>query len=322
MIFGKQVEKIYKNRLYTRYEQSDTAFYFSPSDFEGLKAEPYAFLGKRGNRLQGYFYSYPDPIPCRLVVFEHGMGSGHRSYMREIETLARQGYLVFSYDRTGCVESEGAYAGGFGQALCDLDDCLTAFKKDERYKNTVFSVIGHSWGGYSTMNIPALHPDIRHIVAISGFLSIKQMHRQLFGKNLLSFYRKQLYRVDLKEHPDYAPLDARSALKDTSANALIIHSRDDATVSAKLHFEVLRDAARENPNVTFLLTDKKGHNPTYTEDAVRYKQAYFSALAKRQKKKPPLSPEEKAKMVQEADWWRMTAQDPEIWDMIFTHLEK
>lgn len=321
MILGKQIEKMYKKRLYVRYEQADTAFYFSPSDFQGLRAEPYSFLGKKGNRLQGYFYSYPDPIPGRVVVFEHGMGSGHRSYMREIEELARHGYLVFSYDRTGCVESEGDYAGGFAQALSDLDACLTALKSAERCKGMTFSVVGHSWGGYSTMNAPALHPDITHIVAISGFLSIRQMHKQLFG-GFLSLYAKQLYRLDQREHPDYAVLDARDALKNTDTKALIIHSEDDATVSRRMQFDALREAVEDNPHVQFLLTDKKGHNPTYTEDAVRYKSEYFSALAKRQKKKPPLSKKEKEEMVRDADWWRMTAQDPLIWNAIFAHLEK
>lgn len=321
MIFGKLIEKAYKKKLYVRYKQADTAFYFSPSDFEGLKAEPYAFMNKKGNRLQGYFYSYPDPIPGRLVIFEHGMGSGHRSYMREIVELARHGYLVFSYDRTGCVESEGEYAGGFAQALSDMDDCLKALKSDERCRDMTFSVVGHSWGGYSTMNSPALHPDITHIVAISGFLSIRQMHKQLFG-GFLSLYTKQLYRLDQREHPDYVALDARDALKTTKTKALIIHSGDDATVSRQVQFDALREAVGDNPNVQFLLTDKKGHNPTYTEDAVQYKNEYFSALAKRQKKKPPLSPEEKEAMVRSADWWRMTAQDPEIWSVIFAHLEK
>jgi hypothetical protein len=41
--------------------------------------------------------------------------------MTEIERLARHGYMVFAFDKTGCMESGGAAANGFAQAIADLD---------------------------------------------------------------------------------------------------------------------------------------------------------------------------------------------------------
>ena len=107
MLFDKQVERLYRSQLYTRQDNPNGIFYFSPADFPGLKAHPYAFRARAGHTLSGYFYHYDNPIPGRLVVFDHGMGNGHRAYMREIERLARAGYLVFSYDHTGCMEPGG-----------------------------------------------------------------------------------------------------------------------------------------------------------------------------------------------------------------------
>lgn len=95
--------------------------------------------------------------------------------------LARHGYLVFAYDHTGCMESGGECTNGFAQSLNDLDTCLKTLKADSKYEKMRFSVVGHSWGAFSTMNVAALHPDLRHVVAMCGFVSVSQMLHQNFG---------------------------------------------------------------------------------------------------------------------------------------------
>ena len=129
MIFEKQVVNMYKGMMHTRCDDTETVFYFSAENFSGLKKEKYSFSSSLGHTLSGYIYSYESPISNRLVVFDHGFGGGHRSYMKEIEMLCRQGYKVFSYDHTGCMESQGENTNGFAQSLHDLDDCLTALKR-------------------------------------------------------------------------------------------------------------------------------------------------------------------------------------------------
>ena len=173
MLFEKQILKIYRKNLFVRNDNPDGIFYFSPEDFEGLQAHPYSFRARAGHELKGFFYHYPHPIPGKVLVFDHGMGNGHRAYMREIETLAKAGFLVFSYDHTGCMTSGGESCNGFAQSLSDLDACMEALKGEKVLEGYSFSVIGHSWGGFSTMNIAALHPDITHVVSMSGFISVK-----------------------------------------------------------------------------------------------------------------------------------------------------
>jgi len=145
MLFEKYVLKIYRKNLFTRNDNADGIFYFTPEDFPGLKAHPYCFKARAGHDLKGFFYYYDAPIPGRLLVFDHGMGNGHRAYMREIETLARAGFLVFSYDHTGCMASGGKHIGGFAQSLADLDDCIKTLKRDEFLQNREICVVGHSW---------------------------------------------------------------------------------------------------------------------------------------------------------------------------------
>ena len=182
MILLNQIEKIYNKQVLTRFKDYGTVYYFSEKDFPGMKKIPFAFRGNTGQKLQGYFYSYDKPIANKLIIFDHGMGGGHRSYFREIETLAKKGYLVFSYDHTGCMESEGENTRGFAQSLNDLDCCVKALKKVDFLKGFDISVIGHSWGGFSSMNIS----DMQSLNSVVGGLASSGLEYGLTGKTTLN----------------------------------------------------------------------------------------------------------------------------------------
>ena len=312
------LEKMYKNTLFVRHDDDGTLFYFSALDFPGLKKEPYSFTTKAGHRLNGYFYSYDNAIEGRIVVFDHGMGAGHRAYLKEIEMLARHGYLVYSYDHTGCTESEGESIMGFAGSLADLDSCIAAIKSDFPEKD--ISVVGHSWGGFSTLNIAAYHPDIKHVVAMAGFVSVKSMQSQVIPFFLRPFIGC-LFKLEEKTNPDYVFASAIDALSDTKAKVLVIHSSDDKTVSFKRHFERLRRALLGKSNVRFLELSGKDHNPNYTHDAVKYKNDFFKVYSAKRKAGELNSDEAKAEFKASYDWERMTAQDESVWSEIFSTLD-
>lgn len=309
------IEKLYRSNLYIRNDNPNGIFYFSAADFPGLCAQAYAFQSQAGHELKGYFYHYAAPIPKRLVVFDHGMGNGHRAYMREIERLARAGYLVYSYDHTGCMESGGENTNGFAQSLKDLDDCMNALKKEPALQDRTISVMGHSWGGFSTMNITALHPEITHVVSMSGFVSVKRMLEQTFS-GLLKGARKPLYELECNANPGYTAFDAVQTLSKTNAKVLLIASADDKVVQKAYHFDVLKQALSGRDNIQFLLTENKGHNPSYTCDAVRYKDAFFVQFQKLVKKKKLETVQEQEAFRSAFDWKRMTEQDEEVWHEI------
>ena len=319
MIFEKQVEDAFEKAVRVRCDDMGTAYYFSADDFPGLQKEAYAFENQKGERLQGYFYHYDSPKPYRIVVFDHGMGGGHRSYMKEIERLAREGYLVFAYDHTGCMESEGAHINGFAQSLADLHAALSTLEKDPDYSPYTFSVVGHSWGGYSTLNITALHPEITHVVAISGFLSVDRMLRQTFGGIMKPYYRR-MRDIEHGANPDFADYSAEETLASYRGKALVIHSADDRVVHSKDHFRVLKKELAGRENIRFLEVDGKRHNPNYTEDAVRYKDSYLAELKNEGKKGHLKSEDAKRAFVSKFDWNRMTAQDESVWAEIFSTL--
>lgn len=315
------IEKMYRKNLFIRNDNPNGIFYFSAEDFPGLKAEAYTFPSSMGHSLKGRFYFYEAPAADRLVVFDHGMGNGHRAYLREIERLAKAGYLVFSYDHTGCMESGGENTGGFAQSLHDLDDCLKALKAEPALAGRELSVVGHSWGGYSTMNIAALHPDITHVVSMSGFVSVKRMLEQVMAGRLLNGTRKGLYELEKRSNPDYVDFDAVKTLGNTKAKVLLITSSDDDVVKKAHHFDVLQRELGGKENIRFFVTEGKGHNPTYTCDAARRKEAFFDSFQKHVRKKKLETAAQQKAFMDSFDWWRMTEQDEAVWNVILQTLE-
>ena len=319
MIFDKKIEKIYRSRMFSRQDVQPTVFYFSKDKFPGLRREPYLFFAQAGHRLQGYFYFYDAPSKERIVIFDHGMGAGHRAYMKEIELLARAGHLVFTYDHTGCVESEGSSTGGFAQSLSDLDACITSLKADGTLAGRTFSVVGHSWGAFACMNIAAFHPDVTHIVAMAGFVSVGKILEQNFT-GLLKPYRKHLLTLEQQTNPIYADCRADESLRKTKAKTLLIYSADDPLIQKTYHFDLLCNALKDLENVRILLVDGKGHNPNYTVDAVRYMNSFFEILKKKQKNHELDDDKTKYAFKKSFDWDRMTAQDGKVWAEIFDTL--
>lgn len=319
MIFEKQVANMYKGMMHTRCDDKETVFYFAPEDFVGLQVEPHAFVASAGHTLQGYFYQYENPIPQRLVVFDHGLGGGHRAYMKEIEMLCRHGYRVFAYDHTGCMESGGKTTNGLAQSLCDLHDCISMLRSNARFANVDISVMGHSWGAFSTLNISALHPEISHIVAMCGFVSVQEMINTFFA-GLMKGYRRTIMALESQANPTFVTYNALQTLAQSQTKALLIYSADDQ-LCRRHHYDLLKAELEGKENIRFLLVDKKGHNPNYTEEAVQYLQAFSKERAKLLRKKG-LTKEEKAAFVASFDWNKMTVQDEKVWEVIFDHLDQ
>lgn len=73
----------------TRCDGDPSLRYFTHEDFDGMRAQPVSFPSDRGQLLRGAVYTCGrDETPVGLVVFAHGMGGGHLSYMTEIHTFA------------------------------------------------------------------------------------------------------------------------------------------------------------------------------------------------------------------------------------------
>ena len=103
--------------------------------------------------------------------------------------------------------------------------------------------------------------------------------------------------------------------------ALLIYSEDDKMCKKAPHYDTLWEGLKDKENVRFLLVKNKGHNPNFTEDAVRYKDSFFADLTKKTKKKRLETKEAKKAFIASYDWERMTAQDEAVWQEIYHALE-
>ena len=318
MILKKQAVNMYKGMAYARCDDVETVCYFCPEDFPDLKVEAHRFKASAGHILYGCFYEYENAVPNRLIVFDHGLGGGHLAYMKEIEKLCKHGYKVFAYDHTGCMNSGGKSTNGLAQSLCDLNDCITMLKADERFAGYDISVMGHSWGAFSTLNITALHPEISHIVAMSGFVSVEEMINTFFS-GIKKGYRKTIFALEKESNPKYVDFNAIETLKKSDTKALLIYSENDH-ICSRAHYDILKAGLEGRENVKFLLETNKGHNPNYTEDAVKLLGAFGKARAEIARKKS-VTTEEKKQFVASYDWDAMTAQDEAVWQKIFEHLD-
>ncbi|MBO4409884.1 MAG: alpha/beta fold hydrolase [Spirochaetales bacterium] len=312
---------IYRKSFVRRYDDDGIIHYFSYRDFEGLQARPVSFRTPQDTVLRGYLYSYePVAKPEQLVVVCHGMGGGHRSYMREIELICRQGYQVLSYDVTGCWESEGKDIRGLSESINALVSCLDFVYASAELCGRKLHIIGHSWGGFAAGNILNFRQqNICSVTVISGFASIIQFSEAGFGSPMKKII-KPVLRYERSINPRYADACWLDCMKDTSVRVLLVHSNDDKVADISTGLGYVR-ANIDNPNVGCLEVSGKFHNPNYTTDAVTYMQQVFGTYEAMVRDKKFKSEEEKKAFMDDKDFMRMTEQDPEVWKAIFDSME-
>ena len=86
-------------------------------------------------------------------------------------------------------------------------------------------------------------------------------------------------------------------------------------------FEKIKVALAGRENTEFLSLEGKCHNPTYTRDAVEYKDGFFRELTAKRRTGKLKTDEAKAEFVSKYDFTRMTEQDSEVWGKIFDFIE-
>lgn len=301
-----------------RYDYEIGIKYFNVNDFDGLQVEKFNFMSEEV-KLSGYLYNYNQYDPKKLVIFCHGIGPGHLAYMQEINLIASQGYLVLAFDVTGTGTSDGKNIHSMSQSLVDLDNLLRYISTVKKLKNLELTIIGHSWGGYAAGNITNYHKNIKNVIVISGFVSIKQFLKQNL-KGIGALFRKPIYEFEKEMNPNYVASSSLDAIKNSETNYLIIHSKDDPMVkinySAKYIYKKLK-----NSKVSYLFVDHKKHNPNYTVLAVEYMNHIFNTYYAGLKKGLYDTDEKKNKYFEKVDWNKMTEQDLTIWEQIFNFIK-
>lgn len=277
---------VYMRKNFTRYEYADDRltcdYRYSHYQAEYPRQDISFKSGK--NTLRGHIYGASNTKG--LIVFAHGIGTGHESYIEILLSLVDRGWVVLAYDATGSCESDGDSTVGLVQSALDLDSALTFAESDPRLKDLPMFVMGHSWGGYASAAVLNFDHDVRGCVTMSGYDSpireISETGAKLLGGRykIIDFYITVYSRMKFGKNYDLKAVDG---INKADIPVLVVHGSNDRTVrydgaaiinqkkkikNKKVKYKVMKERGRRGHN-TYLFSKKaikyinKELNPAY-----------------------------------------------------------
>ncbi|MCH5171753.1 MAG: alpha/beta fold hydrolase [Erysipelotrichales bacterium] len=252
-----------------RYDDDNTLHYFSHNDFEGMKQEEFTFKSN-GLNLQGYLYQIENIKNKGIIVFAHGLGAGHIQYITEIHHFVKLGYLVYTFDAQGCLNSEGKGIEYISNYPKNLDDFLT-YLEETKLNGGKYSLVGHSLGAYGVNLMPQFHNNIKRIVSLSGFDSTEKFMNDMLSstKGLGNVITKLFCNQEKKRNKMYY-LSSSEVLSKQKPNILLVSGTLDPLVKPESNFEHFKKVSKDNENAHFMLVEGRAHRPLLTLKASDY----------------------------------------------------
>jgi len=306
------VSKVYIEKFVCRYDKEVGVPYYAYTDFKGLKQEAYTFNNSKGIEIHYFFYYYDNYQEDKIILFLPGLGPGHASYMREIETLAKRGYKVLTLDYTGCGESKGPYLGSLNTPTRDTMDLLNLLNLDKP-----IVVMGHSLGGFTALKVASLRKEITKVVVMSPIVTIRPM---IFNASKSKFITHFVLKYERKVEKEYDKIDVPNYLKTTSDDILFIQSVDDPMVLYETSLKVAEES--NNPHIQTIKFENRKHNPNYTLEAVQYMNEVFGAFNRRVMDKAIATDEERITYFKDVSIKRLTEQDQNLFNQIEEFISK
>jgi len=265
------------NEVFSRadYDDYDSSKYLTYNDIDSVQYPREALkINSEENVLTGFLYGADSTKG--IIVVSPGHRDANDIKLYEIMYFVDAGWMVLSFDYTGCYNSEGKSMVGYVQAPKDLNAVLSYVETEARFDNMPILLFGHSLGAYASTAVLQYNHNVAAVVATSGFDNPKEQWEYsvkrstgIFG-NLLKPYAGMY--MDMKFR-DEAHLSAIDGINSTDIPVLIISGTDDEFYGgeSKLY---KRQHEITNKNCEFLLMDKEGHNGHYnyflTAEALEY----------------------------------------------------
>lgn len=253
---------LYSENFDRRFDSTGT---FALSDFPSLEHQTEKFPSDKGQMLHGDFIWDADWKEYKaVVVVNHGFGGGgYHWYLDQIDLLARNGYLVFAFDKTGNDGSEGEGVNGLAQGVIDLQAALGVVRENEKSRGLPLFLYGHSWGGFSSCAVLEYEDDIQAVVSFSGFNQSKDMlvdqGVSMYGETV-RLMAPLLIACDLFRFGSHAFDSSEKGLAATKAEVLLFHSADDPVINIRDSFDLYQEKLGDRENLHFVRMDGKGHN--------------------------------------------------------------
>ena len=267
---------LYNSNFKTRFESYKPLMY-RVEDYEGLSMTKYQFTSDKGQKLRGYWYS-AGSNQKGIVIMAHGFGGGgHNFYMSCANQFAQNGYYVFAYDVTGCDESEGDGVRGIPQGMIDLQHAISFVEENKDFPKLPIVLFGHSWGGYSVCSVLKYHPEVKAVVACSGFNSSTDMIEDVGTDIAGPLFYGMLPFVKLHEKilfKEYSSCTAMDGFAASNAAVMVVHSDDDTVVPKKYGYDIYYETYKDDSRFKFLEFKDKGHNNIFRDTT------YYNAFDK------------------------------------------
>ena len=228
------------------------------------------------NLLQGYIYGNDNDKG--LLVFAHGIGGGHESYLSFITYMVDKGWRVFAYDATVSCTSEGDGTNGLPQSAIDLDNALTYIENDSELSKLPKFLAGHSWGRYAVTAVLKFNHDIKASASISGYAypidMIMETAEGMMGKisNLLYPF---IWTDCFVRFGSKANMSAIDGINKSDIPVMIIHGKKDTMIGYDRSSIISKKNEIINKNVEYYTIDDKysGHSNIFnSEKANDYKE--------------------------------------------------
>ena len=308
-----------------RCEGNPNLKYFTVEDFEELENEKIEFKSNKGQTLKGYIYTNKNVNEYKgVIIFVHGMGAGHLSYTTEINTLAKAGYKVVSYDNTGTCMSEGKSLIGFYQSVIDLKYALEFVKKHKELNTYDISLVGHSWGAYTVCQVLKYKNDVKKVVAFSGPNNFSKLICDLMsgGKINLRFLSVFFDIINLLTFGRMSLKNTTEILKESNIPALILHGDKDVTCSVKNSLLADKNIFANNSNIKTILYENKYHNVYQTRESEKYLNEVFANISKltKESKKDKKAKENLNDIYNNIDYKKITEEDLDVMKTVIDFL--
>ena len=306
------VSHLYVKNFVCRYDKEVGVPYYKTSDFKGLKEEAFSFTNSKGVEIKYFYFYYDNYKQDKIVLFLHGLACGHAAYFAEIDVLARRGYKVLTLDYTGCGDSKGKYLYSLNTPTRDVNELLDCLKLDKP-----IVLVGHSMGGYTSLNIINIRKEMKKAVVISGFLSIKSIGEAIIKNN---FFVSRILKYESKLYPEYWGIDNIDYLNKTEDDIFFIQSDNDGMVPYSIALQVVEQI--NNPHIKKLMIPNRKHNPNYSDSAIEYMNEVFGNFNYLIKQKKIKTKEDRINYFKDVSLAKLVEQDEALFDQIKDFIEK
>jgi uncharacterized protein len=257
-----------RKNINRRWDGSPALPYYSPKDLGILESRFSFYSGKW--LLSGSRYFLNKGPYKGLVVFFHGLGAGRTSYLMEISSLVKAGYLVYAYDNTGSMESQGPTIIGLAQTIKDMRHFFAFLDADPLSKGLRRYAMGHSWGGYGAMMSLNNDYHIKRAISISGFVQ-PSIEYGFLAKPLANPFLKPFVKLILKQMCGKdGDASAIPVIKKSQGKLLYIQGTNDKLVGFSSAYGLLKKNFQNDPKVTLIEAKGAEHAAFLSDDAQKY----------------------------------------------------